>query len=62
MRELHASARALKWGGMHFRRENIFMGGEKKNAGAEPEYAVRVAEEDTVALLLSEARRAAGRP
>ena len=54
VREVHASARALKWGGMVFRRGGVYMGGEKRN-GLEAEYATKVADEDAVRDLISEA-------
>ena len=46
--EVHASARSFAWGAMRYRREGVYMGGEKFNAGLEVEYGRRVSDEQRV--------------
>lgn len=61
LREVHASMRSFSWGAMHFRKEGVYMGGEKRNSGLEVEYGCKGADEKrirVVAQLLASASAA----
>ena len=49
--EVHASARSLKWGAMAFKKNHVYLGGEKHNSGLEAEYAVKTVDGNIVAAM-----------
>lgn len=51
LREVHASMRSFAWGPMLFRKEGVFMGGEKRNSGLEAEYGRKAADETRVRIV-----------
>lgn len=49
VQEVHGSARGPRqWGRMEFRREGVYMGGEKRNEGLDAEYANKFCSEARV--------------
>jgi copper homeostasis protein CutC len=56
VREVHASLRG-EWvsGGMGYRREGVYMGGEKRNDGLHIEYATKSADETKIRVVTGHA-------
>ena len=54
LREVHASMRSFSWGAMQFRKEGVYMGGEKRNSGLEVEYGCKGADEKRVRVVTSQ--------
>jgi copper homeostasis protein len=53
LREVHASMRSSRDGGMEYRREGIYMGGEKHNNSLDIEYSHRISNADRIAQFIS---------
>ena len=54
LREVHASMRSFLWGAMQFRKEGVYMGGEKRNDGCEAEYGLKGADEQRIRLVVQQ--------
>ena len=54
LREVHASMRSFSWGAMQFRKEGVYMGGEKRNIGLEVEYGCKGADEKRIRVVTSQ--------
>lgn len=58
--EVHGSARTFQWGESVYRKQGVYMGGEKLNSGDEVEYGRKVTDANKVRTMVAALKEAAG--
>jgi copper homeostasis protein CutC len=59
---VHASLRREFMGSMEFKKEDVFMGGEKKNEGIKTEYGFKAADKERIEAVVKALQRRNGTP